>query len=140
MNIPDHLEKFRIISGVLSSEPNDKRQGFFVIPFESYLISVCASNGELDGWEHVSVSLRQRTPNWKEMCFVKDLFWNPEDCVIQFHPPKSTYVNNHSFCLHLWKQVGKQFEMPNPITVGYKELNETKRGGDENKSSMGHAQ
>ena len=26
------------------------------------------------GWEHVSVSLRNRCPTWDEMCLVKDIF------------------------------------------------------------------
>lgn len=54
-------------------------------------------------WEHVSVSLENRCPTWDEMCFVKDLFWEPEECVIQYHPPRSKYVNNHPYVLHMWK-------------------------------------
>lgn len=72
------------------------------------------------GWEHVSVSLKKNMPAWEEMCFVKDLFWDPEDCVVQFHPPKSNYVNNVKNCLHLWRQIGKEFPMPDPILVGLK--------------------
>jgi hypothetical protein len=30
-------------------------------------------------WKHVSVSTRRRVPNWQEMCFVKDLFWDPKE-------------------------------------------------------------
>lgn len=26
------------------------------------------------GWDHVSVSFRNRTPTWDEMCMVKDIF------------------------------------------------------------------
>lgn len=55
------------------------------------------------GWEHVSVSLPDRCLTWNEMCKVKDLFWGPEDEVIQIHPAKSEYVNFHPFCLHLWR-------------------------------------
>ena len=54
-------------------------------------------------WEHVSVSLIDRCPTWEEMCFVKDLFWNDDELVVQFHPPKSDYINCHPFVLHLWK-------------------------------------
>ena len=79
---------------------------------------VIASDGA--GWEHVSVSLKNRTPNWAEMCFIKDLFWNEEDCVVQFHPPKSEYVDNHPNCLHLWKPIGKQIKTPPSILVGFK--------------------
>ena len=55
------------------------------------------------GWEHVSVSCSNRCPNWPEMAFVKDLFWGPDECVVQYHPPEKDYVNNHPGVLHLWK-------------------------------------
>lgn len=54
-------------------------------------------------WEHLSVSLPDRCPTWDEMCFLKDLFWEPQDAVVQFHPAKSDYVNVAKFCLHLWR-------------------------------------
>jgi hypothetical protein len=74
---------------------------------------------ESEGWEHVSVSTARRIPNWLEMCFVKDLFWLPEEWVVQFHPAKSEYVNNHPFVLHLWRY---KFGFPTPpsILVGIK--------------------
>lgn len=73
------------------------------------------------GWEHVSVSLeKKKCPNWGIMCAVKDLFWDPEDCVIQFHPPASAYVNAHPYCLHLWRKIGHEYEIPDSILVGPK--------------------
>lgn len=114
--------QYRIRDGIMGSSELDGNNGCFKIPFESYTFTVVASDGE--GWEHVSVSLPNRTPNWREMCFIKDLFWGEDECVVQYHPPKSAYVNNHPNCLHLWKQVGKEFEMPPSILVGLKELNQ----------------
>lgn len=75
--------------------------------------------GEIANWEHVSVSLEHRCPTWEEMCIVKALFWDDEETVLQFHPPESDYVNQHRFCLHLWRYKG---EMPRPpsIAVGLK--------------------
>jgi hypothetical protein len=55
------------------------------------------------GWEHVSVSTETRCPTWEEMNYIKNVFWDDEEMVVQFHPPKSKYVNNHPFVLHLWK-------------------------------------
>lgn len=66
-------------------------------------------------FEHVSVSCKDRCPTWEEMNWVKDQFWGPEELVIQYHPPKSEYVNNNPFTLHLWKPVG--FEIPLPPKV-----------------------
>jgi hypothetical protein len=75
-------------------------------------------------WEHVSVSLAQRPPNWQEMCFVKDKFWGEEDAVIQIHPPKSEYVNFHPFVLHLWRPTFIELPRPPSITVGPKGFKE----------------
>lgn len=75
------------------------------------------SDAQDELWEHVSVSGR-RTPSWDEMCFIKSLFWDDEECVVQYHPPKSDYVNMAKTCLHLWKYKG---DMPRPpkIMVGF---------------------
>lgn len=54
-------------------------------------------------WEHVSISLPRRCPTWAEMCRMKDLFWEPDEAVMQLHPPTDDYVNYHPFCLHLWR-------------------------------------
>lgn len=102
----------------LYSLPQDGNNGVFSVPFESFTLAVIASDGE--GWEHVSASLPGRTPNWREMCFLKDLFWDEEDCVIQYHPPKSEYVNNHEHTLHLWRPIGTDLPMPPSILVGIK--------------------
>lgn len=56
-----------------------------------------------DGWNHISVSLENRTPIWDEMCFIKNLFFDDEDLCIQIHPKKSQYVNMHNHCLHIWQ-------------------------------------
>jgi hypothetical protein len=64
------------------------------------------------GWEHVSVSYRRRTPTWDEMCKVKEMFWNENETVVQYHPKKSEYKNLHEHCLHLWRKCGEDFELP----------------------------
>lgn len=86
----------------------------------SHALKVIFSDGM--GWEHVSVSTPNRTPNWSEMCFIKSLFWDDEDTVVQFHPPRSEYVNNHQHCLHLWRpNDGQTMPMPPSILVGFKD-------------------
>ena len=64
------------------------------------------------GWEHVSVSYPNRMPSWNEMCKVKEMFWNDEETVVQYHPKKSEYKNLHPYCLHLWRKCGEDFELP----------------------------
>lgn len=64
------------------------------------------------GWDHVSVSYNDRCLTWEEMCIVKDIFFQEEECAIQYHPPKSEYVNNHPYVLHLWKPQGEYIPRP----------------------------
>ena len=83
----------------------------------------------LDLWEHLSVILVNKDfvpsnvmPSWDDMCYLKDLFWDPMDCVVQYHPPHSEYVNNHKWCLHLWRPTNAVLPMPDSIMVGIKDL------------------
>lgn len=63
-------------------------------------------------WEHVSVSLSNRCPTWDEMCIIKNIFWNDNETVIQFHPSKENYKNLHPYCLHLWKPIKEKLPIP----------------------------
>ena len=96
----------------------DENNGAFEIPFQSYLLRVICSDGH--AWDHISVSLQNRCPNWNEMNYIKDLFFEHEETVVQFHPKQSEYINNHEYCLHLWKKQGQEHELPPNILVGIK--------------------
>ena len=108
--------RLRSKSNPYGSDDTIGNQGAFQIPYQSFNLNIIAADGE--GWEHVSVSLSNRCPNWKEMCFIKDLFWDEEDLVIQYHPPKSQYINNYINCLHLWKPINFEIPLPPSILVG----------------------
>ncbi len=98
----------------------DERNGYFIVPLKhQQKLRIIASDGF--GWEHVSVSRRDRCPTWDEMCQIKALFWDEDDCVIQYHPPRSEYVNNHPNCLHMWRPIGVSLPMPPSIMVGFKD-------------------
>jgi hypothetical protein len=75
-------------------------------------------------WEHVSVSVRvpgeTRCPTWEEMCEIKDMFWDKDETVIQYHPAEADYVNMHPHTLHLWKPIGVELPTPPSIMVGVK--------------------
>lgn len=91
MKIPESIEIYRYRSkGPWGSDTGDDF-GAFEIPGPSGEdLKVIASPGDASQdvpWEHVSVSTRRRCPTWKEMCFIKDLFWEPEEAVMQLHPP-----------------------------------------------------
>jgi len=110
-------EQYRLIlpkSDPYHTTKSDGNNGAFSLPpylaLSKLRIMVIASDGE--GWEHVSASTKSRCPTWEEMCYVKDLFWDGEDCVVQYHPAKEHYVNNHPYTLHLWRSVAFKFPIP----------------------------
>jgi hypothetical protein len=130
-NVP---ERFRVQSGILSSTHADGNNGAFTIHSIKLKVPLAAIASDQMGWEHVSVSLPHRCPTWNEMCFIKDLFWGPDDVVVQIHPAHINYVNNHPYCLHLWRRCGRNdyCDLPPSGMVGLKggviDLSEIKRG------------
>jgi hypothetical protein len=125
-----HHRLARKVSPVLIGDSSLGNNGFFIIPhpnIDDYTLSCMISDGGLlndDQWEHVSITINckdkpvKRCPTWAEMCFIKDLFWNDDETVMQLHPPKADHVNNHPYCLHLWKPVNKTIPVPPAIMVG----------------------
>jgi len=110
------IEKYRVKSGIKKSDASYGNNGVFIIPGKRFYLVCLVSDGA--GWEHVSVKVNahpstpQRLPTWDEMNFIKQLFWDDAETVVQFHPRKDNYVNFHPFVLHLWKQVDSVFELP----------------------------
>ena len=113
-HLPD--DKFRKLHP-LFKERGDDQNGYFEFPFQGYTCRCIASNGF--GWEHVSISLNvPLIPDWQTMCYVKSMFWDKEDTVIQFHPPETKYVNNNPYVLHLWRPIDFEIPVPDPKLVG----------------------
>jgi len=116
-------ERFRVTAGMLASaKATHGNNGAFIIPLRDpatqTVLQARAIASDCEGWEHVSVSFPSKTPSWDVMCTIKDLFWGPQDCVMQFHPPEKEYSNFHPFCLHLWRPIGKEFPRPPHHLVG----------------------
>lgn len=75
-----------------------------------------AFSADEDGWEHVSVSpigskyeSKAPCPTWRQMSEVRDVFWAPDELVLQLHPPEAEYFHGPGFdtnILHLWRPVG----------------------------------
>ena len=95
----------------------DNHNGMFKVFVNGKSFFCIVSNG--GGWEHVSVSMtnQKRCPSWEEMCAIKDIFFEPEEVVVQYHPKKSDYVNNHPYCLHLWRPLNTEIVTPPKIYV-----------------------
>lgn len=132
-------EKFRITDNPNFKTKTGDKFGAFrcVSPDKSrvtktflYIIATCGFDDiEVSkDWEHVSVrgvksigmnQVKNLTPSWDEMCFVKNLFWEPEDLVVQYHPKKSEYINMHPNVLHLWRFKPSDIPTPPKILVGF---------------------
>ena len=101
---------------------DDGFNGIYVDPVERKNFFFVFSWGQ--GWEHLSVSQRNKTPSWDIMCRIKNVFWGEDEVCVEYHPKKEDYVNLHPHCLHIWKEVGKEFPTPPSILVGFKTGNE----------------
>lgn len=122
---------------LLGTTSADGNNGAFYLesPEPGWMLALICSDGSEAPtmpdwqWEHVSVHAyrrvvavsspaQMRTPNWKEMSFVKRLCWDGEDVVVQFHPRESEYVNCHPHVLHLWRPKRETMPTPPSILVG----------------------
>lgn len=109
-----------------------ERSGAFQVPLRPGVDAVViVSEGCTEvPWEHVSARVyyrkantkkwKCRVPTWAEMCQIKDLFWDAEEWVVQFHPAASEYVNFHPMVLHLWKPSAAEMPTPPASAVGPK--------------------
>lgn len=112
-----YINNHRMRTGTMASDDADGPNGAFTFRRGSVEIIVIASVGM--GWEHVSarargMDLKERVPTWAEMCWLRDLFFDPEEVVIQIHPKHSEYVNCHPNVLHLWRPT--YCDIPTPPT------------------------
>jgi hypothetical protein len=96
----------------------DDTCGMFKVPspVDKAELTIVASAG--DGWDHVSVSRRNRCPNWAEMEHVKRLFFKDEETAMQLHVPPSDHINCHPTCLHLWRPLDAEIPRPPSSMVG----------------------
>lgn len=87
-------------------------------PIDRADLKVIASSAE--GWDHVSVSRKNRCPNWAEMEHVKRLFFRDDEAAMQLHVPADDHINNHPYCLHLWRPHASEIPRPPGWMVGLK--------------------
>lgn len=112
-------ELYRKLTGPLASTKSYGNNGCFTIPpkknSKRWLIIIASDGG---GWEHVSVHVEMEssnktfTPYWDEMCEIKDMFWDDEDVVIQYHPAKVNYINIQENTLHLFRPINQTIPTP----------------------------
>ena len=115
--------QYRLRTGPMGSSDYAGLRGAFEVPIKrmqmtqkKIVLVAIADDGLITGWEHVSCykynGFKRYIPSWSDMCKIVSLFWDEEDCVIQYHPPKSESININPFVLHLWRPIG--VELPKP--------------------------
>jgi len=108
------LNKYRSTLDYYGTSGPDKG-GTFVVPYKNVELRIIAT--DYAGWDHVSVSLKDRTPTWEEMDYIKRMFFRQDEIAIQYHMPERDHINIHPNCLHLWRP-----HMPKIILVPPKTL------------------
>ncbi len=91
-----------------------------------HFIVIASSGCEELPWDHVSFHGRYYdqkgapcyfTPTWADACWIKDLFFLPEECAMQLHVPASDHINVHEHTLHLWRPHSLEIPRPPQIAV-----------------------
>jgi hypothetical protein len=109
--------RWRIKKGKFTSDETDGWNGWFLVPLEGELWTVCISDGM--GWKHLSISNAQKKvlPGWTVMSRIKDLFFADDEWAIQFFPAKEDYINDCEWCLHLWVPLNEPLPKPSIVLV-----------------------
>lgn len=110
------VQKFRDPDPNTGIVYSDDIDGAYLIPWRGKEFRVIASTGA--SWEHVSVSLKNRTPTWEEMEHMRELFWRDDETVVQYSVPRDEHINCHPYCLHLWRPLSANLPRPPGILVG----------------------
>jgi hypothetical protein len=95
--------------------PGDENSGAFRMAscMDGSILVIIASNDA--GWDHVSVSRKNRAPNWFEMEQVKKAFFAEDEVAWQYHVPVKDHINIHPNVLHIWRK--HDFAMPMPPKI-----------------------
>lgn len=111
------VEKFRMRAGPLRSDSTYGNNGAFIIPSPhqpDVLLCIVSDGG---GWDHLSAhgesgGGQMFTPSWDDMAFLKELFFEDDEVVMQLHPAKKYYINCEPHTLHLWRSQEKDIPTP----------------------------
>lgn len=104
-------ERFRLTSGQHATTRADGNNGRFVVIL-MFRQSVLVEASDASGWEHVAISRTDRVVSYGELRQIKDMFWSPEDCVLQFFPPQGAFIYDDRTQLHLWRPAGADLPVP----------------------------
>lgn len=119
-NLPNLAKYRRVTANVVTvmGSIGDDRNGVFDVPHPrtGVVLLVIASSG--DDWDHVSVSLPNRCPDWEEMEYVKRMFFEDHETAMQLHVPPAEHKNLANTCLHIWRPQASEIPRPPAELVG----------------------
>lgn len=95
-----------------TGELGNAQNGMIYLPQKG--LAIIFSDG--GGWEHVSISRASKMPTYQDLDYAKRLFWGDDSTVMQLFVPLSDHINNHEFCLHLWRPINGEV-IPRPPAI-----------------------
>lgn len=116
----DEILKDKRIATILRQVNNDKAIQLKLMLNTQYDKQSCVKFTKAMGWEHLSVSFDDMLPDWNYMQEMKEMFWKDDEECFQLHPKKEDYINNHNYCLHIWRPLNEQIPIPPTILVGFR--------------------
>lgn len=75
---------------------------------------------KIAGWEHLSVSHKNKIPSWECMNEMKEMFFKDDEECFQMHPKKDNYINNNEYTLHIWRPTEGMKQIPPSVLVGFR--------------------
>jgi hypothetical protein len=63
-------------------------------------------------WIHISLSRKDRMPDWKDLVTARQGFLEPTAYAYLVFPPEDKYVNIHKTCLHIYSRLDGLPELP----------------------------
>jgi hypothetical protein len=123
-----HLDTWRTVHPLTSYIQAGDTCGVFYIPHQDQFqrvhfgahYVVISNDGKECGWDHVSIHVRRvkgkkqilATPTWEDMAYIKSLFFEDTETVMQLHVPPSDHINVHDHVLHLWRPLDVPIPTP----------------------------
>ena len=116
----NEILKDKRIDQVLRKVNDDKAIQLKLMLNTQYNKQACVKFTKALGWEHLSVSFDDMLPDWNYMQEMKEMFWKDDEECFQLHPKKENYINNHNYCLHIWRSLEQPIPVPPTILVGFR--------------------
>lgn len=135
-----HLDEYRVPHPITGYIQAGDTCGVFEIPhvdqwqrsqFGAHYVVICSDgkpelqSGFGSGWDHVSAHCRSvrkktpvmHTPTWEDMEYLRSLFFEDDETVMQLSVPRTEHINIHNHVLHLWRPLECAIPMPPAVLV-----------------------